>query len=86
MNDGKTIRTDIDYTLGHATLVPYNTDGGSFEVDGLCKLAAGARILETRRYKVSKLGTVTVSTKLAGKHVMVRDNGDGSYTIFPTGG
>jgi len=40
------------------------------------------RIGETRRRKVSSLGAVVISNKLAGKNVFVKDNLDGTFTVI----
>ena len=40
------------------------------------------RIGETRRRKVSKLGTVSLGVIFAGQHVFIKDNLDGTFTVF----
>jgi len=39
---------------------------------------------ERKRRKVTINGLVTISNKLAGTHVLVTDNGDGTFTVTPT--
>ena len=39
----------------------------------------------TKRKKVASNGLVSIGSKYAGQHVMVRDNNDGTLTVFLPG-
>lgn len=85
----KTCGNHADGILANTTYVPTDT----FEIATTKYVPADIKysvknndVRETKIRRVSKLGTVTITQRLAGKRVAVRDNGDGTYTVITLAG